>query len=289
MTPTTAQPLAGRVHRLINRFISFPLSPTRRINMKLQTTSLLTAATACAALAAGSANATVLFSDDFSSLSGGSGWAAASTWSVANNGGTRAIVGDQMVLTKTDTSNSNTFRDLDTAITVAGADFWFVANYTYTGTRAKADTFFGIQFMDGTTTDNFIGANTGATNWRFIQDGTTVDTSPAVPVTSSLAQVVMHFTESKLDMWVDPTDTSSVGALGTAHATYDPAGSIAGVTEWDRIRLLVGHGNSGTGTSEITVDNMIAATTFGEAVPEPGSLALLGLGGLLVASRRRRD
>lgn len=28
--------------------------------------------------------------------------------------------------------------------------------------------------------------------------------------------------------------------------------------------------------------------TFGQAVPEPGSLALLGLGGLLIASRRRR-
>lgn len=52
-----------------------------------------------------------------------------------------------------------------------------------------------------------------------------------------------------------------------------------------------GSGNlviTGTGTaprSDIPVVSALALT----AVPEPGSLALLGLGGLMIASRRRRD
>ncbi len=254
---------------------------------------ILTGLLAGAAVLSSHASAAVLFSDDFSSLDGGTGWAASSTWTTATNGGTRGIVDGAMVLTKTDSSNSNTFRALATPIAVTGADFWFVANYTYTGTRPKAETFFGIQFTIGdiNSTDNFIGANTGATNWRFIQNGNTRDTSPATAVTSSLAQVVMHFTESRLDMWVNPADTSSALALGTAHATYDPAGSISGGSQWDGIRFLVGHGSAiNTGvTSEITVDNMTAATTFAEAIPEPSTSLLTAFAASALLLRRRRS
>lgn len=54
-----------------------------------------------------------------------------------------------------------------------------------------------------------------------------------------------------------------------------------GVTGIDRFELFY----SGTGTKGAYVDNIRADRT---PIPEPGSLALLGLGGLLVA-RRRRD
>ena len=42
------------------------------------------------------------------------------------------------------------------------------------------------------------------------------------------------------------------------------------------------------GNSSQTIDNLLVATTFGEVIPTPGSAALVTLGGLMIAGRRRR-
>lgn len=65
-------------------------------------------------------------------------------------------------------------------------------------------------------------------------------------------------------------DATFTGTLGTPGAL--PSGTVTRVG-------LMGLDNLGTRIDNFTINT----------VPEPGSLALLGLGGLLVASRRRRD
>ena len=80
---------------------------------------------------------------------------------------------------------------------------------------------------------------------------------------------------SGFSLWSDDPsdgyDTTFTGTLGAAGAL--PSGNIT------RIGLLAGSGSNRPDYFEVS----------GTVVPEPGSLALLGLGGLLIGARRRRN
>jgi len=82
------------------------------------------------------------------------------------------------------------------------------------------------------------------------------------------------------ELWINPAvagDTSILGADGT-----DPGDTV--------VSFALRQSDS-TENETVFVDNLVVGTTFEDvvtAVPEPGTLALLGLGGLLTALRRRR-
>lgn len=90
-------------------------------------------------------------------------------------------------------------------------------------------------------------------------------------------------------LWVDPTSEASTSVTATDTVSYAATGRIEAAA--------LRQGTTGTAPNDgapgkLTVDNLVVATTFGEAVtvvPEPSTWALLGLGALALgfAARRR--
>ena len=220
----------------------------------------------------GVTQASVLFSDSFDSVSSGTGFSGA--WEA---GGTYAG-GEVAVLD----SNGTLFRSISTGINTATMDFWLAIDLTAgldtggTPTTAWA----AISLYDAGNEDFAVGSDTASEDWEFDTDGITDVTSTVDIFTGNPAQVILHITSTSIDMWVDPADTSNIAALGAADASTVVAAITPNGT-WDSLRL--GKHNNAT----LSVDNIVAATTFAEVVPEPGSLALLGLGGLALLRRRR--
>jgi hypothetical protein len=81
------------------------------------------------------------------------------------------------------------------------------------------------------------------------------------------------FTTDVSTLWIDATSTGDTSIVAGADAV--PA------LEAFALRQSTAAGET------ITVDNLIVATTFAEAVPEPASWALIGLGAIAVLRRRR--
>ncbi|MFK7790381.1 MAG: PEP-CTERM sorting domain-containing protein [Phycisphaeraceae bacterium] len=79
---------------------------------------------------------------------------------------------------------------------------------------------------------------------------------------------------------IDPGATSTTSVWADFTTSFTATAAQAGQT------LVIGLGsgtNFNSGTSNVGIDNV----RLDAVVPEPGSLALLGLGGLLIARRRR--
>lgn len=92
--------------------------------------------------------------------------------------------------------------------------------------------------------------------------GSTITWTVNVNRVSDNVQVFTHTTAA---LGVNAAETVNIGYTGDAGVAY---------------RLTF---EGGVGSFEGAIDNL----SFSQAVPEPGSLALLGLGGLLIARRRR--
>lgn len=100
---------------------------------------------------------------------------------------------------------------------------------------------------------------------------------------NTTVQIVVKFDFNTMTstLWINPTDESSPSVTDPVAAVFGGDASTLGG--------LVLRQASGVGTTE--VDYITVATTFEEvlAVPEPGSVALIGLGlGILLSNRRTR-
>ncbi len=77
-------------------------------------------------------------------------------------------------------------------------------------------------------------------------------------------------------------DPTSSLAYGGAASTFDPTTS-----SWDYVGVLINYTNTGTNRSNLGIQ-LHQLTVNATPIPEPVSLALLGVGGMLLISRRRR-
>ena len=127
---------------------------------------------------------------------------------------------------------------------------------------SSTSTWGNISFYDDTTESAYFGADTGSTKWEFDTLNTDDQESPVAIVDGAMTLLIAHITSDSISMWIDPANTSSIANLGTADKsiTLDP---ITSNGTWNRMRIGSAPANT------ITVESMIAATTFAEAVPEP--------------------
>lgn len=225
------------------------------------------------------AEAAVIASDNFSYADGAlvSG-AAGVGWNGAWSGG-GAVAGGSAVLH----ASSDTFRTLATPISAVAGNRVYVG-FDLGASGAVNDSFSGMSFYSGNTEAVFLGGNAfysmNVTGQFLGTTSVALDGSSAYVLAEILFTAANAFT---ISMYVDP-----IGALGVPDLSY--TGRFIGGGSWDRVRLAAKSypdpSNSPTGT----FDNLVIGTELADVlrVPEPASLALVGIGFAGLAAARRR-
>ena len=187
------------------------------------------------------------------------------------------ISGDVTII---DTGNDagdwiDSYGDASDATLYYGFDFTVDNDAGETGTGGL---FAALQFDEGGSERLGVGNNWQSVNLSTFGFGGDQDLAGPTPyVVGETYRIVVRIDynsggDDSAAVWIDPASEASVSTdLGTDNATFDT------------IRL-----RAGNDPGQVTFGNIVFATTFAEAVvPEPGSLALLGLGGLFMLRRRR--
>jgi hypothetical protein len=229
-------------------------------------------------------NATVLLSDDFPTDGAlvGQTPAVGGIWT-ANTGtaGTLLVSNNQLEISASRTEDAFSSFGNQTVDLYAG----FVLNMS-SSLPSSSGTHFAT-FMSGAagTTANArlfsltSGAGSGFYRLGIANSGTTAsftwgsDLSPNVSY-----QVVFKFTQNGasdfVSLWIDP-----INELSTSISTASEAITTN----------VNGFGfRQNTGSGNMTIDNLRVGTTFAEAIPEPSTWALIGLGAAFVLWRIRR-
>lgn len=238
-------------------------------------TRVLMALVGVAGLAA-AAQATTFVNETFSypdgPLAGNGGWTVHS----GAGGGVLAVSSGQAIVAQ----GSGSREDCNVPLGVTmGAGQTFYAAFDFSNAN-DATTVYFAHFMSTATTFTgraFITTPASGGDYRIgLSDTSTLNVSWPSDLTfgTTYRAVIRYDFDTKTStLWVNPTVESDPSITAAAGAASLPVNAF-------------GLRQAGT-TSTQTVDNLVIGTSFGEVVPTPGALALLGLGGLVTARRRR--
>ena len=231
-----------------------------------------------------SANAAVIFQDDFSSYPEGSPLSSSTSW-VTHSGTVGQIIVQNGEITLTDTNSEDIGVEF---VPVSSGELFFSVDVTITDPgNYGSDHEYWMHFMSTPT-----GGFNSRTDFQLKESGFTAGISG----TSSTAQSVWgtdlvydttykvvvgyDFSDSISTLWIDPTSSSDTSIVGTAATS-------------NSLQKFGFRQSGASGTQLITFDNLIIADDFNSAaafaVPEPSSYALLvGIFGMTWLSCRRR-
>lgn len=262
--------------------------------------SRFTLVVALVALASSTASASLLINDNYSTYANGNlvgqnGWTqfgASATSPIQVSGGKVVIPG--VGLGGTDNQDAyNTFPTVSppgvgTTSTYVGMDITITSAVTNPAfIFAMTDTPAGFANERVTAKDNgngtydFGGRVTGQAGYPFVYG--TAGLSYNTPYTLVLqVDMVAGVQNDVIKAWINPllpTDPVYFTETYTTGTGTDPVG--LGVV------ILSQFSNATTGQDGALISGLRVATTFAEAVPEPSTIALLCIGGLIMARRRK--
>lgn len=235
-----------------------------------------------------SSKAAILLSDAFSyadgNLSGQGGWTATATAATPMQ-----VAGGQVVLGTSGQDEHKAFTSGALAL-VAGEAIFSGLDVTVTAAQASGDYFFHLSNPAGTTTSFFqrFFARASGSGFQF----GLVDTYGTDELTLGVKYrvlIVWNFVgagtnNDTFSVCVNPT--GPVQANNTAYLTH----TWTSISVNEPAALAAANLRQGTAANaaNVTVDNLVIATTFAEAIPEPSTAAALLLGaGIAPACRRR--
>jgi len=220
---------------------------------------------------AGNTLLTELFDYADGSLAGNGGWTVHS-----GAGGVPMSVSSGVAVIS---QGAGAREDLNTPIgSTLGAGQTFYAGFDFTNANDFAQVYFAHFFVNSSTfaARTYVMPPTSGGDYTVgISDGNTVTSiwgSDLSYGTTYRAVISYSFDTGDARLWVNPGAEGDTSIVAT--------GLVSRAISGFALR------QAGTASTQ-TVDNLIIGDSFGAVVPAPGTLALLGLGGLIAARRRR--
>ncbi len=198
--------------------------------------------------------------------------------------------------TNTSTGTQNTTRVANgttvSGTTVSGEEAWF-AFLINMGSVAANESLTANFTLDSSV----INMNAGIADGNLKLQGVTMGAAVANTTYLMMARLDIPGGNGAIESvqyWINPTDSSSIAQLtATALYTYTTVDGnyVHGSWGYNNLTLIVtGAHTSGNRIDEIMVGSTLAdlnSVLVSTSIPEPASLALLAMGGLLILGRRR--